>query len=117
MQLRLKIATGVPESEFDKHIEEELARFSKNIVTLFARGLEFEDNFNAQILSHTSNGSADTEDAIAHTLKRIPIGFLIFHQDKAGSLYQGPTTGTNWTISNIYLKCDVATVTFKVMIF
>lgn len=68
-------------------------------------------NVSGQFQQYTSNGVANTEDTIAHTVGSIPIGFLVLWQDKAGSFYQGPTTGTAWTDSNIYLKCSVASVT------
>jgi len=64
----------------------------------------------------TTSATPDAENTIAHGLGSIPVGFLIMYQDKAGSLYQGPTTGTNWDATNIYLKSDVASVTFLIFV-
>lgn len=75
-----------------------------------ARGENIEGRFQL----FTSDGSADTEFTVAHGLGAIPIGRMIMYQDKAGSLYQGPTTGTNWDATNAFFKCDVASVTFLV---
>lgn len=72
----------------------------------------FGENLNGQFLSYTSNAIPDTEDTINHDLAVIPVGYLVLYQDIAGISYQGPTTGTNWTNTQIFLKCDTASVTF-----
>lgn len=106
-----------PESEFDKSIEEEFMRLGRQLEDILDKGIKFADNFNGQIKSHTSNAVANTEDTISHTLGRVPSGYLVLYQDKAGTLYQGPSTGTAWTASNLYLKCNVASVAFQLLIF
>ena len=58
--------------------------------------------------------SPDTEDTTAHTLGKVPTGFFVISQDKAGSLYD---SGTAFTATNIFTKCDVASVTFKIIVF
>lgn len=73
-------------------------------------------NLRGEFQQFTSNVSANTEFSVAHTLDATPTGAIVFWQDKAGSLYQGPTTGTNWDADNVYFKCDVASVTFKVFL-
>lgn len=80
----------------------------------FGTGIDGDrgENISGEFQTYTSNATPDTEDTLAHTLGATPVGFIVLHQDKAGSVYQGPTTGTNWTSNNIYLKCDVASVTF-----
>lgn len=74
------------------------------------------ENLYGQWLTLTTNGTPDTEDTFNHTCGVIPVGFLVVWQDKAGSLYQSPTSGTDWTISTISLKCNVASVTFKIFL-
>lgn len=69
-------------------------------------------NVDGEWQQFTTSGTPNAENTIAHTIGSIPLGYLIVWRDKAAHLYQGPTTGTAWTSSNIYLKCDVATVTF-----
>lgn len=114
MQIRSRIKTSKPESEFDKSLEDELLSYSIDMSKILNNGLKFSDNFNAQIKTYTSNGAANTEDAVAHTLKRVPTGFIIINRDKAGVVYD---SGTSWTATNLYLKCSVATVALKVLIF
>lgn len=79
----------------------------------FGTGTDGQDgeNIAGQFQQYTSNAVANTEDTIAHTLGSIPVGYIVLWQSKAGSFYQGPTTGTAWSSSNIYLKCSVASVT------
>lgn len=71
-------------------------------------------NINGVWLIFTSNGTANTEDAIPHTLGRVPFGVLASIPDKAAILYASATT---WTATTIYLKTSVATVAWKVMVF
>jgi len=74
------------------------------------------ENFSGEIQVFTSSGVADTEFSVTHTLGFIPTGRIILYQDKAGSLYQGPATGTAWTDTTVYFKCDVASVTFAILL-
>lgn len=69
-------------------------------------------NIEGEWHTYTSNAVANTEDTLGHTIGAVPLGYIVVYQDKAGSLYQGPATGTAWTSSNIYLKCSVASVAF-----
>lgn len=70
----------------------------------------------------TSPVGPNTEFAVAHNLKRIPIAYLVGWLSKAAKLYQGPNTGTAWTAAtaaaqgNIFIKCDVASVDFFIII-
>lgn len=74
------------------------------------------ENIAGQFQQFTTSGTPDAENTITHTLGSVPVGYIILWQDKAGSLYQGPSTGTAWTPSNVYLKCNVASVTFLVFL-
>ena len=75
------------------------------------------ENISGQYQQFTSDATPDTEFSVSHTLGAIPNGgMIICWQDKAGSLYQGPTTGTNWTSTTVYFKCDVASVTFLIFL-
>lgn len=85
-----------------------------NLADLFDKGIGIDDNLDVSTVSVTSNGSANTEDAFAHTLGRIPVGYLVVNQDKAASVY---ASGTTWTKTTIYLKTSVATVALKLRVF
>lgn len=79
----------------------------------FGTGTNKQDgeNIAGRFIQYTSNVTINTEDTIVHNIGSIPIGYIILWQDKAGSFYQGPTTGTDWNKTNMYLKCSVASVT------
>lgn len=74
------------------------------------------ENVQGQFQQFTSDGSANTEFSVTHTMGAIPKGYIVLWQDKAGSLYQGPTTGTAWTSSTVYLKCSISSVTFLIFL-
>lgn len=74
------------------------------------------ENIFGQWLIITTNAIANTETTFSHTCGTIPVGYIVVWQDKSGSLYQGPTTGTAWTASGISLKCSVASVQFKLFL-
>lgn len=74
------------------------------------------ENISGQFQQFTTSATPDAENTIAHTVGSVPVGYIILGQDKAGSLYQLAGTGTAWTSSNIYLKCNVASVTFLVFL-
>lgn len=97
---------------YQSDLNEALLRFTRKIVDVLNGGIRVEDNFDAQIITVTTAG-ADTEVNVAHTLKRTPIGYLVLSRNKGGVIYD---SGTSWTSSNIYIKCNVATVTIKLLI-
>jgi len=70
------------------------------------------ENIDGQFLVFTSEG-ADAQTTIAHSLGRVPSGYIVVSQNKAASLY----TDTTWTTSNIYLKSSTATTNFTIFIF
>jgi len=84
-----------------------------NLGGILNRGIRFQDNVDCTLVSFTSNGVADTETTVAHTLGKVPTGVIVYEQDKAGSLYKSKA----YDASNIYIKSDVASVAFKVIVF
>lgn len=84
----------------------------------FGTGVDGVDgqNIAGQFQQFTSSATPDAENTISHTVGSIPTGYIILWQDKAGSLYQSPTVGSDWTSTDIYLKCSVASVTFLIFI-
>lgn len=70
------------------------------------------ENISGEFVTYTSNGSANTEDTVAHSLGSTPIGYIVIKQDKGSNVYEG---GTAWSSTNIYLKqtgTSVATTLF-----
>jgi len=74
------------------------------------------ENIDGRFQKFTTSATPDAENTIAHGLGATPLGYINMGQDKAGSLYQLTDTGTAWDATNIYLKCDVASVTFLVFL-
>ena len=71
-------------------------------------------NLSAKYVVFTSNGAANTEDAIPHKLGHVPVGYVVVAQDKAGIVYD---SGTDFTTTTIYLKSSVASVAWTLMVF
>ncbi len=71
-------------------------------------------NFNGHWIEFTSNAVADTEDGITHKLGRVPTGFLVAQKNKASTLYNG---SSNWTKTKIYLRSNVATTIFRILVW
>jgi hypothetical protein len=69
-------------------------------------------NLEGEWRTYTSNATPNTEDTLPHTIGSVPLGYLVVNQNKSGNIYGTPTLGTAWTASSIFLKCDVASVTF-----
>lgn len=68
----------------------------------------------SESLTVTDSGSANTEFNVTHHLGRNPVGFIITKSDKACSVYD---SGTAWTTTILYLKCDTANVALTVTVF
>lgn len=60
------------------------------------------------------SGNADTEFSASHYLGRTPAGFIVTKSDAACSVYD---SGTTWTTTTIYLKCDAANVALTITVF
>ena len=87
-----------------------LRRLWQEVSTILDGGLGFgdgvgSDNLTGAWVTYTTNGTPDTEDAIAHNLGHVPIGVLAMVPPAAGYLYKGTTT---WTTTHIYMKCSAA---------
>lgn len=85
-----------------------------NLSSILNRGVSFTDNVDSVLLTFTSSATPDAQNTVAHTLGKIPTGYIVYSKDKAGDVYLG---GTAWTATNIYLKVDVASVAVKVIVF
>jgi hypothetical protein len=72
------------------------------------------DNISGNFGTVSNSGAADTEFAVTHNLNRVPIGFHVIRQSLAGSFYD---SGTAWTTTKIFLKCNAANVAATFFIF
>ena len=89
-----------------------LNKFYIEVKSILNRGASFDDNIDCRLVSFTSNAVATNDTEVTHTLGKIPSGYIIYSQDKAGSLYLGSGT---WTATKIYVASDVASVAFKII--
>lgn len=71
-------------------------------------------NFDAVWVAYMSNGTANTEDTVAHSLGRTPVGAWVGIPDKSSVIY---SSGTAWTSTSIFLKASAATTTVNILVF
>ena len=72
-------------------------------------------NFDAVWVAYVSNGTANTEDTVTHTLGRIPVGILVGIPDKSAVVYADNQAA--WTSTSVRLKASAATVTVNILLF
>ena len=70
------------------------------------------ENISGEFRTFTTS-TANTEVVVPHTLGAIPVGRIVIGQNKSGSLYSSTTA---WDKNNIYVKSDVASVTFNIFL-
>lgn len=76
-------------------------------------------NISCYKASGTSPGTINTEFSVTHTLNHVPLGFMIVSTDKAAHIYKSTTAWTAATkssLGSIFLKSDVASVAFSIII-
>lgn len=88
--------------------------WDRNLRAILDRGILFADNMDAVSVEFTSSATPGAENAISHTLGKVPTDFIVTSLDKAAIIYKG-TTAFNKT--SIYLKSNVATTAVKAWIF
>jgi len=96
-----------------RDLGEGLLKYSTKLGDIINGGLRLSENLDVQIKTITI-AAANTEEAVAHTLKRIPAGYLVISINKAAIIYDGTTA---WTSANLYIKTNTADTTVKVLIF
>ena len=114
MKLSSWRATDNPPADlFGRDLEKALDKFFSELRAILNNGIRPGDNLDAQTVSVTTHATPDTEIAVAHTLKRVPTGYIVLGRDKAGLIYTGATA---FSASSIYLKSNVASVTATILI-
>lgn len=99
---------------FDRDLVQELGAWALNLKALLSRGISIDDNVDCRRVSVTSHATPGTEFSVAHTLGKVPLGYIVAGQDGAGSVYDGATPNTS---STLYLKSDVGGKTFRLIVF
>lgn len=72
-----------------------------------------DNNFAGHKVFATSPAAPNTEFAVAHPLKRIPVGFIYLGGSNAGIVYRGTSA---WTNTQIFLKETQGTNVFTLLI-
>ena len=111
---KFKFGKAEPQTEFGKDLQRSILDFSESLLDLLNGGLRLDENFDLQLVSVTTSATPDTEGAVAHTLKRVPVGYIVYSKDKGAHIYDGTTPATT---TNIYVRSDAATVTAKLIVF
>jgi len=115
----LIIPPGTPNAEF--WYNDQLQQMFQSMQNLFLTSrdgaIQHDDkagNLSAVYVVFTSNGVANTEDAVAHNLGRAPLGYIVVSQNKSAVLYDSSTAATSTTI---YWKSTAATTAWVVLVF
>lgn len=99
-------------NKFQTDLVDRLLRYTLKIGDILNKGIRAADNWDAQTISATL-ATADTEQAVAHTLKRIPLGYIVLSMDKVATIYDGTTA---WTNTNIYIRSSADATTVKIIL-
>jgi hypothetical protein len=86
-----------------RKLYEQLARILNGLVS-FGNGIT-RDNIDGEWAHVADTGAANADFTITHNMLRIPVGWILMNQTKAGILYKGAAA---WTTTTITLKCSVA---------
>lgn len=113
-QLKNVINLAREESTFDKSISQELRNYILDLSNILNKGIRFADNFDMNILSVTDTGTANSENIVSHSLRRIPLGYIVISRTGNGVVYNGSTA---WTVDNIYIKSVSANNNIKLLVF
>lgn len=97
------------------------AVIQRNLERVFKNGLALTD-LRCELLSASSFTLADTEYSFAHNLARVPTGYLVVAQKKAGSIRgysdgSADNQGTAWTSTAITLVSSTASQTALIIVF
>jgi hypothetical protein len=103
-----------PADQKDRDLFFVLDSLVSEVKAILNGGIKFSDNFDAKMVSFTSSATPDAENTVTHTLGKIPTGYIVYSRNKAAVLYDGTTA---WSTTSIYLKSNVASTAFKILVF
>lgn len=100
------------QNKFEVDLVDRLIRYTAKLGNIINKGVRAADNWDAQTISVTL-ATANTEQAVAHTLKRIPVGYIVLSMDKVATIYDGTTA---WTTTNVYIRSNVNATAVKIIL-
>ncbi len=99
-----------------RKVDDDLFRYlnelDESLISMFIRGLNFDDNFDSCFVDYVSHVTANTQSTVAHTLGRTPTGYIPVTKNKAADVYNTTAPDEN----NLYLKCSVSSATIKLLV-
>lgn len=107
-------ATEQEKSPWITRLTRLLTDFNINLDSILNRGIKFDDNVDCRIVSYVSNATPNTDDILAHTLGKIPVGFIVSDLDKGGVVYRGSVA---FTATSVCLRNTVASANVKIILF
>lgn len=72
-------------------------------------------NFDAVWVAYVSNAAANTEDTVAHSLGRTPVGAWVGIPDKSAVIYADNQAA--WSSTSVRLKSSAVTTTVNILLF
>lgn len=111
-QFHIPLLPGVS-SITDAETKKWATALSKALDSAFVKLVTMPMN-RSEVLAVADTGNADTEFNVSHGLRKIPRGFICVNTDKAAILYD---SGTAWTTTKIYLKCNAANAAVSILVF
>lgn len=99
---------------FDKDLLTSLSNWAMVLKSILDGGISIDDNVDASRVTVVTHATPGTEFLVAHGLGKVPLGYIVTGQEAAGSVYDGTTANTN---TALYLKSDVSSKTFKLLVF
>jgi hypothetical protein len=83
------------------------------IVDTVNGNLEFEKNFNGQLVGVSIN-TTNTDVYVPHRLNRIATGYIVIRQNTNAGIFDGATA---WTTGGIYVRAGSSAVVAQLLIF
>jgi len=99
---------------FDKDLLTALSNWAMVLKSILDGGISIEDNMDMSSVTIVTHATPGTETGFSHGLGKVPLGYIVTGQEASGSVYDGGTANTNTTL---YLKSDVSSKTFKLLVF
>lgn len=99
---------------FDKDLLTSLSNWAMVLKSILDGGISVDDNMDMSRVTIVTHATPGTETGYSHGLGKVPLGYIVTGQNAAGSVYDGATANTNQTL---YLKSDVSSKTFKILVF
>jgi hypothetical protein len=100
--------------QFDVDLLTAIEQGFQELQKLLDRTLSFDDNVDCRRVEVVTHATPGTEFSVAHELGKVPTGYIVYGQSAAGSVYDGATANTAATL---YLKSDVSSKTFRLLVF